>query len=84
MKKVFLLALLAVSMVSCTDATWGKFKGLGDNFQVEMLNCNGDVVRTWTSSGKVLSEANSDGYHFVDAETGKLVEVTGTLIITNK
>jgi hypothetical protein len=90
MKNLKLATLTAIFMVivlitnSCTDAGRAKLGGFGDEFKVEMLNCDGEVVRTWLSSGKVLSEANSDGYYFRDKETGKLIEVTGTLIITKQ
>ena len=86
MKKVFILALSLVllTMASCTDASMAKLGGLGDEFKVEMINCDGSVARSWISSGKVLSEANSDGYFFKDKESGKLIEVTGRLVITKQ
>jgi hypothetical protein len=40
-----------------------------------------DTVITYKSSGKVISENGSDGYYFNDATTGKLIEVSGTVII---
>lgn len=77
---------LAVVMgsTSCTDAQRAKVGGLGDEFKVEMINCDGSVARSWISSGKVSSEANSDGYYFKDKKTGKLIEVTGRLVITKQ
>ena len=83
MRKLLLLSLLLTS-ISCTDANRAKLGALGGQFKVEMLNCDGTVARSWISSGKVLSEANSDGYYFSDKETGKLIEITGRLIITKK
>lgn len=85
-KRLIATLFLAVVMgsTSCTDATRAKFGGYGDEFKVEMLNCDGTIARTWISSGKVQSEANSDGYYFNDKETGKLIEVTGRLIITKQ
>lgn len=82
MKKIFTLLLIGTLAVSCTDAERGKIGGFGDSFRVELIDCNGEVARSWISSGKVLSEANSDGYYFTEKETGTLVEVTGTLVIT--
>ncbi|UZR99534.1 hypothetical protein [Chondrinema litorale] len=79
-----LFATVALSNTSCTDAERAKIGGLGDEFKIEMINCDGTVAKTWISSGKVLSEANSDGYYFEDKETGKLIEVTGRLIITKQ
>lgn len=81
MKKIFIVALVSLLM-SCTDAERAKITGFGSRFKIEMINCDGSVARTWISSGKVLSEANSDGYYFNDAETGDLIEVTGRLVIT--
>jgi hypothetical protein len=83
-----LMAALFLAVVmgstSCTDAERAKLGGYGDEFKVEMLNCDGTVARTWISSGKVQSEANSDGYYFNDKATGKLIEVTGRLVITKQ
>ena len=78
------LLVVVVMFTSCTDATRAKFGGYGDEFKVEMINCDGSVSREWVSSGKVLSEASSDGYYFNDKETGKLIEVTGRLVITKQ
>ena len=88
MKRITLLigiivaVLSGTSLQSCTDATRAKIGGYGDEFTVEMINCDGTVARSWTSSGKVKSEESSDGYYFKDKETDKLIEVTGRLIIT--
>jgi hypothetical protein len=85
MKKLFIYGLIlsiSAGIISCTDAERAKMGGYGDEFKVELINCDGTVTRSWISSGKVLSEESSDGYYFNDKETGKLIEVTGTLIIT--
>lgn len=79
MKKWFLLLLI---LGGCTDAQRSKMSGFGDKFSVQLVNCDGTITHQWTSSGKVLSESNSDGYYFNDAKTGDLIEVTGSLIIT--
>ena len=78
--KRLILALILFS--SCTDASISKIGGYGDEFSVELINCDGSVTYKWISSGKVISENDSDGYYFKDKKTGKLIEVTGTLIIT--
>lgn len=85
MKKL-ILSLLFIAMAfiftSCTDGVKAKWSGYGENFQVDLVNCDGTITHSWISSGKVESEANSDGYFFKDKNTNLLVEVTGTLIIT--
>lgn len=82
MKKIFFIAVLSFGLTSCTDAQMSKIGGYGDDFKVEIVNCDGTVTKSWISSGKVLSEKESDGYYFQDKESGKLIEVTGNLIIT--
>ena len=81
---VVLFIAIVMGSTSCTDATKAKFGGLGDEFKVEMINCDGTVAREWISTGKVQSEANSDGYYFMDKDTGKLIEVTGRMVITKQ
>ncbi len=82
--KLFLLSMLALMTFSCTDAERSKYGGLGSNFDVSLVNCDGTITHKWTSSGKVLSEESSDGYYFKEKGTGKLIEVTGSLIIVKK
>ena len=79
-----LFIVIILGGFSCTDAQRSKIGGFGDEFKVEMINCNGTVARSWISSGKVSSEKDSDGYYFKDKKTGNLIEVTGMLIITKQ
>ena len=70
---------LMASMVSCTDASMSKIGGYGDTFTIKVLGP--DTVITYHSTGKVISEEKSDGYYFTNATNGKLVEVSGNIII---
>ena len=80
MKKVlFSFFAIATLMVSCTDATLSKLGGYGDTFTIKVMGP--DTVITYHSTGKVISEKESDGYYFESRETGKLVEVSGNVII---
>lgn len=81
MKKLLLISLLLI-VISCTDASYQKYIGsINEEFKIEMYS-GGTLVRTWTSTGKVTNEDNSDGYGFVDKATKKYVRVSGDLIIT--
>ena len=82
MKKLILSSFILFFAFSCSDAQRAKREGRGSEFRIEMLNCDGAVARSWISTGKVRSEQNSDGYYFMDKATGLLVEVTGSIIIT--
>ena len=82
MKKLLLLGAILLLFLSCTDAGRAKFGGYGDDFKVEILSSNtGKVIRTYYSSGKVNSEATSDGYFFMDSSTGELTEIAGGIIV---
>jgi len=83
MKKIYItIASIAVlTLSSCTDANIAKIGGYGGEHKVELYS-GGNKVREWTSSGKVESEEASDGYFFSDKETGKLIEVSGNVVIT--
>ena len=80
MKKILITAtILSFAMASCTDATMSKMGGYGDKFTVKVVSC--DTIITYHSTGKVISEDHSDGYYFTDSKTGKLIEVSGNIII---
>ena len=78
---VMLFASLTIiaTMVSCTDAEKSKLGGYGDTFTVKVIGP--DTIITYHSTGKVISEQHSDGYYFTNRENGKLIEVSGNVII---
>ena len=73
--------IVVVSLASCTDAKRAKLGSLGDEHTIELYS-GGKQVRQWTSTGKVHPESSSDGYYFSDKESGKLIEVSGDVVIT--
>lgn len=79
-KLIYIIPLIA--LMACTDAKCSKVTGYGNQFKIDLINCDGTISKSWTSTGKVQSEANSDGYYFTDKATGKLIEVTGRLVIS--
>ncbi len=77
-----IIIVCVLFLFSCTDSGRSKLFSHGDEFTISLLDCKGEIARQWTSTGKVKSEANSDGYYFMDKSTGRLIEVTGNLIIS--
>lgn len=75
-----LISLPPLLFSGCTGAAYQKSMSYGSAHKVTLYS-GGVAVRTWTSTGKVLSEEKSDGYYFEDKATGKLVEVAGTIVI---
>lgn len=79
----FLLVLIVSATLfatGCTDAQISNLTSLGDKFVVTMWGQNGPV-KTWTSTGKVLTEQNSDGWCFRDSATGRFVRVSGNVSV---
>lgn len=81
MKKVLIGIIVIIGLSSCTDATVSQFGGLGDKHTVELYS-GGKLVRSWVSTGKVVSSEHSDGYYFRDRQCDCNVEVSGDLVIT--
>lgn len=78
-----ILTIMTVLLIStaCTDATKSQYGGLGSKHLVEMYS-GGELIRTWTSTGKVMSSSESDGYYFRDKKCNCNVEVSGDVVIT--
>jgi hypothetical protein len=68
------------SLAGCTDASRSQIAAYGSSFRVTLYS-GGEAVRTWKSTGKVLTEEQSDGWYFTDAVTGKLVLVSGDVVV---
>lgn len=80
--KKFLIILAVLFTIGCTDAGIKNFTTYGSSGNVQLYS-GGKLVGEWTSTGKIMSESCNDGWCFVDTETGKLIRVIGTTIITN-
>jgi hypothetical protein len=78
-KTITFLALTIIAVSSCTDASRSKIGGYGDTYKVIVIG--GDTTMVFHSTGKVLSEDKTDGYYFTNEANGKLVEVSGNVII---
>jgi len=81
MKQILLSSLLAVTLLSgCTSATRAKIASFGGKHKITFYS-GGVAVRTWHTSGYVQNEEHSDGYYFQDDATGKLVTLSGEVVI---
>jgi hypothetical protein len=75
-----MLIMFMCCVAGCTDAQQSQLGSLGSKFTVTLYS-NGESVKTWTSTGKVMTESESDGWYFTDEKTGKLVRVSGSVVI---
>lgn len=75
-----ILIVLGLSSISCTDARMSKLMSYGDSRSIECYS-GGKMIYKGRSTGKITSEAQSDGYFFREQGTGKLLEVSGNCVI---
>lgn len=73
------IVLLLIILTGCSDGFVGKLQSFGAKRSIECYS-GGKLIYKGTSSGKISSEANSDGYYFL-VEPGKLLEVSGNCVI---
>lgn len=73
-----IIALCALN--GCTDAEWSKLKSYGGRAEIECYSGT-KLIYQGTSTGKINSSEQSDGYYFRDDKTGKLMEVSGNCVI---
>jgi len=86
MKKLFFIIGIVglTAFTSCKDSETAQFSALGKPHIVTLYGLDGKIIKQWESTGSVSNESNSDGWYFEDKATGKLIEVTGTLVIEVK
>ena len=81
-KKFFKCSILASAILTtgCYQARFDRATTWTD-YRVEMYS-GGELVRTWDTSGKVISDSDDVTSYFKDKKTGKLVEISGDIVIT--
>ena len=75
-----ILLLLILTLLGCTGAQVAKFQSLGSKHKITLYS-GGVPVGLWYSTGYIQNEDKSDGYYFKDDSTGKLISVSGTIVI---
>jgi len=78
---LFVVGIVVSLVDGCKDSQIAQFGSLGSRHKITQYGCDGKVIGQWESTGNVSNESNSDGWYFKDQKTGKLIEVTGTLVI---
>lgn len=78
--KIVPILVIMLSLTGCLDAQMAKVRAIGSSAEVTCFSGE-KVIYHGKSSGKVISEENSDGYFFRDKGTKQTVEVSGNCII---
>jgi len=74
------LLLITLLVTGCTTADRAKVFALGSHHKITLYS-GGIAVRSWHSSGAINNEEHSDGYYFMDDSSGKLIQVSGPVVI---
>ena len=82
MKGLIVAIGISLFMFGCTDSQMKNITTLGTPGKIELYS-GGKKVAEWHSTGKITSESSTDGWKFVDRDTGKLVRVSGTTVVIN-
>lgn len=62
-----------------------RYAAINARHKVTLYDCAGNVIKTWESTHAPDSDSvNSAGWYFTDVVTGKMVKVSGTLVIEQK
>jgi hypothetical protein len=82
--RLIILAILLILglyiLTGCTGASIAKFESLGSKHKITLYS-GGVAVRTWHSTGYIQNEEHSDGFYFKDDASGKLIRVSGQIVI---
>jgi len=82
-KRLLIIFLIVLApLMGCTQAEIKDAITIGRPGIVKLYS-GGQLVEQWESTGKIISEENSDGWKFVDKKTKKLIRVSGTVVIIN-
>ena len=81
MKKLLLVAALALSLAACTDAARASWGAFGDEATVTCYS-GGAVVYEDTSTGKVLG--SESGVIFKSKTTGRYVKTYADCVVISK
>ena len=81
MKSLFFITFITFFIGSCTDSSRAQKFGYGNKYKIEVISA-GQIIRTYTSADKVEVDSKARVYYFMDSATGKLIQVSGDVIIT--
>ena len=73
---------IILALLACTDAQIAARKALGEAGHITCYS-GGQVIYDGDSTGKILTEEQSDGWFFMDSKTQRLVRVSGDCLIRN-
>lgn len=74
--------LLAGLLVGCTPAEMAQYKAIGKAGHIVCYS-GGEKIYEGYSEGKIQTEKKSDGWYFMEKQTGDLIRLSGDCLIRN-
>lgn len=71
---------LLVACAGCTSAQQASNMAWSHNYKITLYS-GGKEIKAWHTKGMPHNEEHSDGYFFVDRDNGKLMSITGDVVI---
>jgi len=78
----FVSMLFALVLVGCSDAELGKIEAIGQGGHIECWSGNHKYYEG-ESTGKIMTEHETDGWFFMEKGTNDLIRVSGPCVIRN-
>lgn len=82
MNKLILSFLIVMTATSCTDAQRAQVSTYGSPGEITCYS-GGKEIYHGKSTGKIISEKDSDGWYFSEEGSGQLIRVSADCIIRN-
>lgn len=82
MRKFVYSLIVATAFAGCSDASIAQLGALGEPGHITCYS-GGKVIYEGRSTGKIISESQTDGWFFMDDSTKSLVRVSGDCVIRN-
>jgi hypothetical protein len=86
MNKTLFVCLILLTLIlcgGCSQSEWQRHFDWHRAYHIRLYS-GGQLIGEWDSKDAVESEEHSNGWHFVDAKTGKLMLVDGQIICETK
>ena len=74
--------VFALVLGGCTDAERAQIGAIGSEAHIECWSAGVKYYDGW-STGKIMSEKDSDGWFFVEKGSNDLIRVSGPCVIRN-
>lgn len=81
--KIITTLICALFVSGCTDADRGKVSAIGSEGHIECWS-GGVKFYDGYSTGVIHTEEQTDGWYFVEKETGHFVRISGSCVIRQR